>query len=266
MATLTGLYVYPVKSARGIALAEAELSDRGLRHDRRFMVVDTDGRFVTQRELPRMARLVTALADDALALSFAGVGALSVPLVPTSGHPRSVRVFSDRVEALDLGGTVAEFLSAALEQPVSLVYMPDDTRRQVDPTRAGPEDIVGFADGFPYLLASESSLDALNRELREPVPMERFRPNFVVAGLPAYAEDALTDLTIGDVRFRGLKPCSRCVIVDTDPRTGERAPGPLAALVRTHTRDKRPMFGQNLVARGRGRVRRGDVVTLPAHA
>jgi uncharacterized protein len=261
MPSLSGLYVYPVKSARGIALTEALLGDRGLEHDRRFMVVDAGGHMLTQRVLGALARLETAIEDDTLRLGFEGAE-LALPLCPRDGALRRVRVFSDEVDALDLGARARTFLSAALGREAALVYMPDETRRRVDPTRAAERDIVGFADAFPYLLASESSLAALNGELPQPIPMARFRPNFVLTGLPAYAEDTLRELTIGAVPFAALKPSSRCVIVNTDQQTGVREKGVFETLVRTHAIEKRPIFGQNLVARGSGRVQLGDPVTV----
>jgi uncharacterized protein YcbX len=257
---LSGLFIYPVKSARGIALSEARLSDRGLVHDRRFMVVDEHGRFVTQREQPALARLTTAIHGDALALSFEG-STLTVPLAPSEGAERRVRVFVDELTALDLGRPAQEFLTQAFGRPLALVYMPSATRRQVDPTRASEQDVVSFADGFPYLLTSESSLAALNLALAEPVPMARFRPNFVIEGAPAYAEDAFRELTIGGLCFVALKLCRRCVIVNTDQTSGARGPGPLEGLIRTHAVGKNPIFGQNLVARELGTLRVGDLVS-----
>ncbi|MET0287599.1 MAG: MOSC N-terminal beta barrel domain-containing protein [Polyangiales bacterium] len=264
MITLTGIFIYPVKSARGIALPEARLSDRGIQHDRRFLIVDENGRFQTQREDPSMARLHTALVGDSLVLTFDG-RSLELPLQPALGDTRSVRVFADQIEgALELP-LAASFLSDAFGRELSLVYMPDGVRRQVDPKRAGPNDLVGFADGFPYLLCSESSLEALNVHLSNPVTMRRFRPNFVIEGANAYAEDKFRALRLGSVPFLALKPCSRCVIVDTDPDLGVRSPGPLAALAHTHTMEKRAIFGQNLVARGSGVVRLGDEVSISPH-
>lgn len=263
--TLTGLFVYPVKSARGIALREASVGDRGLPHDRRFMVVDEAGRFLTQRDTPSLAKLETALHDDGglgeLRLTYEGQE-LALPLRPVDGTMRRVRVFADDVDALDLGAQASTFLSSTLGRPASLVYMPEATRRQVDPTRAKAQDIVGFADAFPYLLANESSLAALNRELPEPVPMQRFRPNFVIAGVPAYSEDSFADLSIGGLPFVALKPSSRCVIVNTHHTTGRRERGVLEALLRTHSIGNRPIFGQNLVARGTGKLTVGDPVDL----
>jgi uncharacterized protein YcbX len=269
MVTLTGLFVYPLKSARGIALESGVVGDRGLQHDRRFMVVDHEGRFLTQRELPAMARLLTALRepnapDGELVLRFEQTE-LRVPLQPQLDDGRTlrtVRVFKDTVQAIDLGEPARSFLSRALRRETSLVYMPAESERQVDPTRARPGELVGFADGFPFLLTNESSLAALNRELDEPVPMTRFRPNFVIEGVPAYSEDDFRDLTIGGVHFVALKPCSRCVIVNTDQTTGARERGPLEALVRSHTIGNRPIFGQNLVARSFGALRVGDPVDV----
>jgi uncharacterized protein YcbX len=264
MIKLTGIFIYPVKSARGIALPEARLSDRGIQHDRRFLIVDETGRFRTQREDPSMARLHTAIVGDLLVLTFDG-RSLEVPLSPGAGDTRRVRVFADEIDgALELP-LAAAFLGDAFGKELSLVYMPDGVRRQVDPKRAGPDDLVGFADGFPYLLCSESSLEALNVHLSDPVTMRRFRPNFVIEGAPAYAEDKLGPLTLGGVPFVGLKPCTRCVIVDTDPDLGVRSPGPLAALAHTHTMERRAIFGQNLVARGTGVVRLGDEVVISPH-
>jgi uncharacterized protein YcbX len=261
MITLTGIFIYPVKSARGIALPEAQLSDRGIAHDRRFLIVDTNGRFRTQRDDPSMARLETAIVGDLLVLTFDG-RSLEVPLRPRLGDTRKVRVFAEEIAgALELP-LAAQFLGDAFGKELSLVYMPDEVRRQVDPKRADPADLVGFADGFPYLLCSESSLEALNVHLSSPVTMRRFRPNFVIEGADAYAEDALGPLSLGGVPFLRVKPCTRCVIIDTDPDLGVRSPGPLAALAHTHTLDRRAIFGQNLVARGTGVVRLGDRVLL----
>lgn len=262
---LTGLFVYPVKSARGIALREAQVGDRGIPHDRRFMVVDETYRFLTQRDTPSLAKLETALDDDGavgeLLLTYEG-RPLALPLRPVAGTMRRVKVFADEVDALDLGAPASTFLTNALGRPAALVYMPDETKRQVDPTRAKAQDIVGFADAFPYLLANESSLAALNRELAAPVPMQRFRPNFVIAGVPAYSEDSFADLTIGGLPFVALKPSSRCVIVNTHHTTGQRERGVLETLLRTHTIGNRPVFGQNLVARGTGKLTVGDPVDL----
>lgn len=261
MITLTGLFIYPVKSARGIALREATLGDRGFVNDRRFMVVDAAGQMFTQRDAPQLARLVTAIDGDVLRLSSDG-HVVTVPLHPREGARRMVRVWRDEVEAIDAGDDANELVATLLRRPAGLVYMPDQTHRQVDPTYASPHDLVGFADAYPYLLTNESSLAALNDALPKRIGMDRFRPNMVISGAPAYAEDGFRKVRIGRVLFDVLKPCTRCVTINTDQVTGEREKGPLEVLSRTHLIDRRVVFGQNVVARDGGVVRVGDTVTL----
>ena len=263
MLAVSALYVYPLKSARGIALREATLTDRGFMHDRRFMAVDDHGHMITQRTHPALARMLTALHTDTLALTFEGA-TLSVPLRPVEGTPRRVRVFRDHVDVWDLGDAPSAFLSRVLGETAHLVYMPDRARRQVDPAYAGEGDVVGFADGFPYLLTTEASLSELNQVLAQPVGMERFRPNIVVAAAAPWAEDHFGRLQIGSVPFSAAKPCSRFVIVNTDQATGAREKGVLETISRIHASDRKAIFGQNLLAHGAGTLRVGDPVRLLA--
>lgn len=263
MITLTGLYVYPVKSARGIALDRARVTEHGLLHDRRFMIVDEAGTFITQRELPSLAKLVTALDGDSLTLSWSGLGTEQVPLRVAAGPLRRVRVWHDEVDAIDLGSEVARFLSAALGVTASLVYMPDSTVRVPSLEYAKETDRVAFADGFPYLFASESSLADLNGRLEAHVPMNRFRPNLVVSGAEAYAEDTWRELRVGGLRFEIVKPCGRCVITTTDQTLGERAgTEPLASLARYRRWRGEAVFGQNAVARDVGTLALGAEVRV----
>ncbi|HEX6243379.1 MAG TPA: MOSC N-terminal beta barrel domain-containing protein [Polyangiales bacterium] len=261
---LTQLFVYPIKSAHGIAVAEAGLTARGLEHDRRFMLVDADHNFLTQRQLPQMARLVPEIVGGALRVRWEQEQ-LEVPLTPRDGEPLRVRVWRDEVEALALGPEASAFFSQALGQATRLVYLPDASARQVDLQYSAPGDHVSFADGFPYLLANEASLADLNAQLAQPVPMSRFRPNLVIAGAPAYAEDAWREICIGDARFEVKKPCTRCAIITTDQETGRRdGKEPLQTLVRTRSWQGKPVFAQNLLCRDGGRLRRGDAVTVVA--
>jgi len=261
--TLTGLYVYPVKSARGIALETAEITRIGIRHDRRFMLVDDDGRFITQREHPELARLETAIEGSELHLTFDGVGKLVLPLEPTQGELRPVRVWSDEVAALDQGSDAKSFLGRALGVSASLVYMPEESVRVPSLEYALPEDRVGFADGFPYLLASTDSLADLNRRLGHTLPMNRFRPNLVVSGCPAYAEDTWRHLSIGGLAFEVVKPCSRCPITTTDQATGKRmGKEPLATLAGYHRFENQAAFAQNAVARSFGTLALGAEVAV----
>ncbi len=262
MITLAGLYVYPVKSARGIELAEGVLSSRGLLHDRRFMVVDGEGQFLTQREQPLLARLGTAFEGDALALHWQGLGTLQVPLTPKRGAVRRVRVWRDDVDALDLGPEAQHFLSEALGATASLVYMPDDSMRA--PSAFGQAgDLIGFSDDFPYLLASEASLADLSIRAQQPIPMDRFRPNLIVRGGAAYAEDTWREILIGGIRFEIVKPCTRCVITTVDQVSGERVNNePLATLARYRRWRGKAIFAQNAIARGAGTLHLGAEVQV----
>lgn len=261
MPTVTALSVYPVKSARGVAVAEAEVGDRGFEGDRRFMIVDAAGRFLTQRTLPRMALLEVAFDDGArLRLSAAGAGGITVPRRPESGETRTVEVWRDRVEALGVGPEPAAWLSRFLGVPCALVYMPDASERAVDPAFAPPDARVGFADGFPFLLASTDSLGELARRGAD-VPMSRFRPNIVVSGAEPFAEDTWKTVRIGEVTFAVCKPCGRCAITTTDQLTAEVGREPLQTLATFRRTGREVRFGQNLVQQGRGKVRVGDGVT-----
>jgi uncharacterized protein YcbX len=262
-AFVSDLFVYPVKSCRAIALERAILTLRGLAHDRRWMVVDEKGQFVTQRTQPRLALIDVAMTHDALVLSAPNMAALDLPLAPQEGAPRRrVRVWRDEVDAVDCGGTASKWVSEWLDAPVSLVFMPDATERAVDPKHARPGDIVGFADAFPLLLASSSSLDDLNARLERPVPMNRFRPNLVVSGCPPWAEDSWKRIHIADISIRVAKPCTRCVVTTTDQRTAERGVEPLRTLATFRAHEAHVLFGQNCVPDHPGTLRVGDHVTV----
>lgn len=253
-AHIAALAVYPVKSCRGISLDEAVLTERGLRHDRRWMIVDDGGRFRTQRELPQLATLRTAIDGQRLVL---GIGAeeLSLPLDGDEGEPMQVTVWRDSVAAVRPDPRIDEALSAWLGRPLRLVRFPEASRRPCDPAFAEPGTHTGFADGFPLLVVSEASLAELNDALHErgatPVPMSRFRPNLVVTGVSSRTEDRHARLELGDGAALDLvKPCDRCIVTTTDQDTGERhPPEPIATLtrIRRNPRSRGVMFGQNAV-------------------
>jgi len=265
--TLSALNVYPVKGLKGIALAEARCTDRGLEHDRRFMVVDDEGVFLSQREVPRMATLWTEIAREELRISAEDHEELVVPLTPRSGPKARVQVWSSTVSAIGVP-SADDWLSGYLGMACHLVYMPDESNRYSNPKHGGTGNRVGFADGYAYLVANENSLADLNRRLaaknHPALPMNRFRPNLVVSGAPAFAEDRWGEIRVGDAILRAVKPCGRCQVTTTDQATGEvRGPEPLATLA-TY-RDSREfgiMFGVNLVTVREGRLRVGDAVEV----
>ena len=257
------LVVYPVKACRGIAVDAWPVEPRGLRHDRRFMVVTPEGRFVTQRELAELCMIETALELDRarLVLRRDGHGEVALPLAPEGGAPLRVTVWSDQVDARVVGADADAWLTAALGQPLRLVYFPDASHRPTDPACA-PGFETGFADGFPLLVIGQASLDDLDARLVTPVPMDRFRPSLVVAGSAPFAEDGWRDVVCGDVALRIVKPCGRCVVTTTDQRTAERSQEPLRTLATYRRQDGEVMFGQNAVVVRPGMIRVGDPVRI----
>jgi len=243
---LAALYRYPVKSLRGQEFARLEVGLRGFVGDRQWMVVDANGRFLTQRQQARMSLVGAEIdADGDLWLRADGMSPIS-PRTDAGGR-RQVTVWSDDVAGECVDPATDAWLSEFLDTPCHLVRFPDDTVRPVDPQFANAQDQVGFADGFPFLLISEASLADLNSRLQQPVEMIRFRPNLVLSGCEPYEEDSWRRIRIGPVEFRVAKPCSRCIVPTIDPATGERGREPLATLMTYRRRDNKVYFGQNLV-------------------
>jgi hypothetical protein len=259
---LTGIHIYPIKSARGISLDASEVDEFGLRYDRRWMVVDQSGMFLSQRSHPRLALVVPSIGDGTLRVDAPGMPPLQTPLHPKDSVATSVTVWDDTCSATWVGERAAEWFSEFLGAPCSLVHMGDDVVRPANPAFAAPDVRVGFADGFPFLLISEESLADLNRRLVVPLPMNRFRPNLVVAGGEAYGEDTWGRIEIGGVRLQVVKPCERCLVTTTDQATGERGKEPLRTLAAYRRVGNDLMFGQNVVHENPGRLRVGDEVVI----
>lgn len=257
---LSGLFVYPVKGCAGIALERATLVARGLELDRRYMLIDRAGRFVSQREAPRLCLVGTALAGSQLVLEAPGAPTLAIPQTLHEAENERVasQVWEHTGSALrhDAG---SRWFSDFLGDDVRLVYMPDSERRAVNPKRARPGDIVSFADGYPLLAISEASLADLNARLDLPLDMRRFRPNLVLSDCEPFAEDALQTLSIGGVSFRAVKRCERCSVTTVDPDTAERGKEPLRTLAKYRLEDGKVWFGMNLIHDGPGELRLGDV-------
>lgn len=259
---VTSLYVYPLKSARAIAVEEAVLDDLGFTGDRRWCVVDAEGRVVTQRECPILATVSVGRSGDGIVLRQEGRDPMSAEPPNGDEDPIPVRVRRDRTLGLPSAPDVDRWLEEALGRPVRLVYMPDTVRRPVNPAYGRPGDRVSFADGYPILLASKASLQEVNRRLAVPVPMDRFRPNVVIDGAEAFEEDGWSRVRIGSIEFRVVKPCSRCVVITTDQRTGEREPEPMRTLTTFRSWGGKVWFGQNLVHDGLGAIRCGDPIEV----
>jgi uncharacterized protein len=261
MASVSGLFVYPVKSTKGISLLSGKVEPRGFRHDRRWMVVDTDGNFLSQRTVPALALIRSLVGERTIELSAPGREVLSLPAEP-SGEQRSVVVWDDVVEAIDAGDHAAEWFGAILGMPCRLVSMPESSRRPVSLQVTGGGDHTSFADAFPFLLLSQASLDYLNGHLSSPVPMTRFRPNIVVTGCLPFEEDTWRLIRIGDVRLHVVKACSRCVITTIDQATAQKGEEPLRTLSRLRQFGNRVLFGQNCIPEGEGFIHLGDGVDV----
>lgn len=266
--TLSALHIYPVKGLKGIELESADCTDRGLEHDRRWMVVDEHGDFLSQREMPRMATIWTGIADGSLVLSAPDLPDVEAPLAPPPVQPLRVRVWNSTCDALPVSPQADAWLSDYLGLACRLVYMPDTTRRASNPEYTKGEKLVGFADAFAYLVTTEASLADLNARLeargQRPVPMNRFRPNLVVSGATPFAEDGWSEIRIGEAILQAVKRCGRCQVTTTDQSTGEvTGPEPLATLSTFHADAKLgPCFGMNLVTVKAGRLRVGSAVEL----
>ena len=262
---VSAITVYPVKSLGGVALSSVGVEPRGLAGDRRWMIVDAAGRFVTRRECPSLARIAMAVeADGAFRLDAGVEGRARLPRSIDEGMPAEVKVWRDTVPALLVDNDASALVSHVAGRALRLAYMPDEAVRVVDPGYGRAGDAVSFADGFPLLLASEASLDALNAVLEHPVPMERFRPNLVVSregGPEAWAEAGWRGVETGGVALDLVKPCSRCIVITQDHETGVQPDGnaPLKGL-RALGRVGRDgvLFGQNAIPRRTGTLSVGD--------
>ena len=269
MRILSEIYTYPVKSLGGIALSEAKIERRGLQYDRRWMLIDDTGRFVSQREIPRMALLGTAIEPPFLTVFWKNnpEEKVRIPLAPASNEleKQHVQIWSDRCAGRMLTADINNWFSRNLGQSLRLVYMPDTTRRRTDGRYAPKGHYVSFADGFPFLIIGQASLDDLNGRLAQPLPMNRFRPNFVFTGGAPFEEDRWTQFAIGHHPFAGVKPCARCIIPTTDQETAVRVAEPLKTLATFRKTGNKILFGQNLVWLGEGEqwVRVGERIVLP---
>lgn len=259
---LSEINVYPVKSCKGLSLSSIKVNKKGGGMDRRWMLIQPDGRFMSQRDYPLMALIQVEVHQDTLVLAVPNKSSLSVP-INEKGSPVSVTIWRDTCTAIDQGDVAADYLSQFLETTCRLVYMPDQTFRQVNQNYStNPSDDVGFADGYPFLLISTASLQDLNQRLDQPVPMNRFRPNLVITNSQPYEEDEWKVIRIGEIVFRVAKPCSRCIITTIDQKTTAKSLEPLKTLATYRKREKGIMFGQNLIHQNEGILNLNDIVEI----
>ena len=264
MPRVTEIRVYPIKSCAGLSVGHAAVEPRGLSWDRRFMLVDGRGRFLTQREHPRMARLIVRENAVGWTVDARNLPSLELPRRLRGETQCSVRIWNDRLELAVAGARFDAWFSTALGFPCRLVQMCDRHRRPLKPGRGTAADVVSLADGAPVLLISEASLAALNRRLARPVPMIRFRPNLVVTADRPFAEDDWRRIRVGEAEFEVAWPCTRCVVTTIDVETARKDPDeePIRTLKGFRAGREGVMFGQNLIPRRLGTVRVGDSVEV----
>ncbi len=264
MSRIISIHIYPIKATRGVTLGEAAVEPRGLAHDRRWLLVDEHDRFLTQRDHARLALVHVQVQPAFLVVQAPSMGPLAVPVPGRDAARRAVRIWKDDVNAVEADGAAHAWFSRYLGIDCRLVYMDEAAVRPVDPNYNTGDDEVSFADGYPVLLTSEASLADLNTRLDTPVPMTRFRPNLVVSGFEAFAEDRWSRVRIGEMVFHAVKPCARCVVTTIDQQTAVGGKEPLRALNRFRKQGGKALFGENLIPEAPGIVRVGDAVEVLA--
>lgn len=258
---VSSLAIYPIKSLAPVYLQNMQISQFGPELDRRFMLVDAKNKFYTQRQNPRLTQFSIRLHDDNLEVIAPDGESCFVPCNGGEGQERHrVQIWDDQVDAREVSAKINAWFSAKLGAELRLVYMPAETRRQVDLQYARQGDVTSFNDGFPALLLSEASVNALAAELSFPLSAERFRPNILISGCEAFAEDGWQSIEIGDIRFDVVKPCSRCVIPTLDLKTGEKQPEVMQVLLRQRKVGNKVFLGQNLIHRDTGIIQVGDTL------
>ena len=260
--TLSEIIIYPVKSLAGISLPSWQVTKTGFQYDRKWMLIDDQGQFLSQRRLPKMALIKTDLTAEQLILSAPSQPDLVLNLAPMDGKNIASTIWRNQCEARHISEEADYWFSCFLETDCQLVYLPDEVIRPVDANYAQATDQVAFADGFPFLLISENSLFALNQAMHLNLPMKRFRPNLVIAACPSYAEDSWREIRIGEIDFRLPKPCSRCAVPAIDPETAQTGKEPLTTLNRLRKWQNKVYFGQNAIHNQSGTLTVGDSVQI----
>ncbi len=265
MFTVAALYIYPVKSLGGFSVTTAEVTEKGFKHDRRWMLVDTAGKFFTQRELPSMALLQTAINNEGLYVYHKNDPDINItiPFLSAPASIKKVQVWDDICDAWcygndEMNGWFSEMLGTTCE----LVYMPDDTKRMVDPGFAKDGETTSFSDGYPFLIIGQSSLDELNSKLTAPLAINRFRPNIVFTAWEPHIEDSWKHFSINGINFFGVKTCGRCVVTTIDQQTAVAGKEPLRTLASYRTVDNKIKFGMNLLHKGEGTVSVGQEIIV----
>jgi uncharacterized protein YcbX len=263
MKNLSELYIYPVKSLGGISVKEAEVTDRGLKYDRRWMLLDSTGKFLTQRTHPQMALIKVDVSKDTLFFrNIKNTDQFSVGINETISKKISATIWNDQVELLQVNTIADEWFSQNLNTRCKFAFMPEETKRLVDESYAQNNEITNLSDGYPFLIIGQASLDDLNSKLAEKIPMNRFRPNLVFTGGLPFEEDTMKKFSIGGITFYSVKPCGRCVVTTINQNTAQKSEEPLKTLASYRTFGNKINFGMNLLHKGSGTIKIGDEIII----
>jgi uncharacterized protein len=256
MLKVSELYTYPIKSLGGIAKETVEITNTGFKNDRRWMLVDDNNLFLSQRTLPVLALLQPSEVEDGIVVmhKYNPLHTIKIPLHLETKSTIKVSVWDDVCEAIEVSNECNNWFSEMLKTNCKLVYMPDDTKRMVDKRYATNNEVTSFSDGYPILMIGQASLDNLNTKLAEPLPMDRFRPNIVFTGGDAHIEDEMESFTINNIKFLGVKPCARCNMTTINQQNGETGKEPLKTLATYRASNNKIYFGQNVLQQQNGSI------------
>lgn len=261
---ISAINIYPVKSLTGIALTESKVEERGLEFDRRWMIVDSENNFITQRKAPQMVFINLEIVDQIIVFKHRNkkMDQLEISLFQFPQKLISVKVWDDICEAAVYNNEINEWFSKALDINCKLVYMPNSTARKTSINYFQQSKNVSFADGYPFLIIGEESLNFLNSKLVSPVMMKQFRPNIVFSGGKEHDEDNWKNIKIGSLNFSVVKPCARCVITTIDPVNSKKSKEPLATLSKYRNVNNKILFGQNALVHQEGIITIGDKIEI----
>lgn len=261
MLQVSRLFIYPVKSLGGIEVQSAEVTDRGFKHDRRWMLIDANNRFLSQRENALMALFKVSVEVDGIKVIYKD-SSITIPFEPGTTEGVLASVWDDTCAAIRVGDRYDQWFTDHLGINCRLIYMPDHTYRKVDEKYAHDGEITSFSDAYPFMTIGQASLDELNQRLNADLKIDRFRPNIVFTGGTPFQEDEMRHFIIGDIHFYGVKPCARCVVITIDQQTAQKGAEPTRTLASYRRRNNNVYFGQNLLHHGKGVISVGDTMHL----
>ncbi|MFD2942799.1 MOSC domain-containing protein [Flavobacterium notoginsengisoli] len=256
---ITEIYIYPIKSLAGISLSSAKAEEMGFENDRRWMLINSENQMLTQREHRIMSQFYPQISDGKISITFEDQKH-EFSIDEHFGNTLKVNVWDDQSEVVEVNHETSKWFSQHLGFECKLVKILKNGARKHESSRLKETFNVSLADGYPYLLIGTESLDFLNEKLEEKITIKRFRPNIVVSTKKAHEEDDFTTFKIGEVQFKNIKPCGRCIMVNNDPENGRLKKEPLKTLSKYRNVDNSVLFGTNIVSLNSGNIKVGDTL------